>query len=168
MARAYVGLGANLGEPATQIESAMAQLAAAPGIHLVGRSRLYRSDPIGPAGQPDYCNAVCAIDTTLDPAALLQLLHTIEDVAGRERGAQRWVARTLDLDLLTIEGLASDTPELKLPHPQLARRAFVLVPLAEIAPGLEIPGLGPVEALLAAVDRRGLSPWPGSPVATAN
>jgi 2-amino-4-hydroxy-6-hydroxymethyldihydropteridine diphosphokinase len=158
--RAYIGLGANLGEPAAQIESALLQLAANPGVVLLARSRLYRSDPVGPAGQPDYCNAACVIETTRKPADLLVVLHAIEDAAGRERGAERWAARTLDLDLLHVEGVAIDTPSLRLPHPQLQRRAFVLIPLLEIAPQLEIPGLGRIETLAAGIDRSGLSDWP--------
>jgi 2-amino-4-hydroxy-6-hydroxymethyldihydropteridine diphosphokinase len=168
MARAYIGLGANLGEPAAQIESALGRLAATPDVCLVARSSLYRSDPIGPLGQPHYCNAVCAIETRLDPPSLLDVLHAIEDAAGRVRGAERWVARTLDLDLLTVDNLVCETPNLKLPHPQLARRAFVLVPLAEIAPRLEIPGLGQVDQLVARIDRGGLSMWPRPVTETAH
>lgn len=159
MARAYLGLGANLGNPAAQIEAAIDQLAATPGVIWIAGSSLYRSAPLGPPGQPDYCNAAGAVETTLDPEALLDRLQSIEAAAGRARGAERWTARTLDLDLLHVEGIALATPRLTLPHPELRHRAFVLVPLAEIAPDLEIPRLGRVGSLAAATDRSGLSPW---------
>lgn len=157
--RAYVGLGANLGDPAAQIEAALAAIAALPGVVLVRRSSLYRSAPLGPPGQPDYCNAVCAIDTSLEPPALLAALQSIESATGRVRGAERWSARTLDLDLLHVEGVAIDSPALSLPHPELHRRAFVVVPLAEIAPELRIPRHGSVAALTATIDRTGLANW---------
>jgi len=152
---AYIGLGANLGDPPAQLRAALEQLARTPGVRLQQVSRFYRSAPLGPAAQPDYCNAVCAVDTELDADALLDVLQGIEDAAGRVRG-ERWGARLLDLDLLWMDGIVSDTARLRLPHPQLHLRAFVLVPLAELAPQLQLPGLASVAQLAAATDRSGL------------
>ena len=159
VARAYLGLGANLGQPAEQLESAMLEIAALPGTRLIARSTLYRSHPVGPPGQPDYCNAVCCIETDLTPLALLDALQAIEDAAGRQRGTIRWAARLLDLDILHIEGQIIETPRLKLPHPQLTRRNWVLMPLAEISPSLDIPGVGPVDELAAELGSAGLRQW---------
>lgn len=159
MRRAYLGLGANLGEPAAQIEQALLRIAALPETRLAARSTFYRSEAIGPAGQPDYCNAACAIDTALAPLTLLDALQAIEHDAGRVRGGERWSARVLDLDILHIEGIALATPRLTLPHAELRRRNFVLLPLAEIAPTLMIPGLGIVVALAEGIGDGGLRPW---------
>ena len=142
--RAYVGLGANLGDARGTIETALAALAALPDTRLVARSALYRSAPVDAEG-PDFINAVAALDTQLDAATLLARLHAIEAGQGRER-PYRNAPRTLDLDLLLWGDLECDTPSLTLPHPRLHRRAFVLEPLAELAPDLHIPGLGPLAA----------------------
>ena len=154
--RAYIALGANLGDPPAQLQAALRSLRSAPALDVVAVSPFYRTPPLGPPGQPDYCNAVCVIDTVLEPEALLDLLQGIENAAGRKRDGERWGPRLLDLDLLHMEGRVSQTPRLTLPHPELQRRAFVLVPLAEIAPDLLIPGLGKVRDLVAAVDRSGV------------
>lgn len=159
MINAYVGLGANLDDPAAQLRAAIQAIAGLPGTRLLATSSLYRSAPMGPPDQPDYCNAVCQVETRLAPAAMLDALLLIERQAGRERGADRWGPRRLDLDLLHVEGVQLDQPGLRLPHPGLAQRNFVLLPLAEIAPGLTIPGLGRVEALALAADRAGLALW---------
>ncbi|HEU0198516.1 MAG TPA: 2-amino-4-hydroxy-6-hydroxymethyldihydropteridine diphosphokinase [Nevskiaceae bacterium] len=156
--RAWVGLGANLGSPARQIATAVAALATTPHIRMLRRSRYWRSKAIGPQPQPDYCNGACAIETTLRPEALLNILLDLEDAAGRTR-TQRWGPRVLDLDLWHMEGVQRNTTRLTLPHPQIARRPFVLVPLAEIAPDLVIPGVGVVAELAAACDRSELSHW---------
>jgi len=155
---AYIGLGANLGDPVRQLDAALAALESAAGVRLLRCSRYWRSRAIGPQPQADYCNAVCAVDTTLMPEALLSALLDIEDAAGRTR-EQRWGPRVLDLDLLHVEGAHRATTRLTLPHPQLARRAFVLVPLAEVAPQLDIPGVGRIADLAAICDRRDLRPW---------
>jgi 2-amino-4-hydroxy-6-hydroxymethyldihydropteridine diphosphokinase len=147
--RAYVGLGANLGEARGQVEAAFLALAEVPGVHLVARSSLYRTAPID-AGGPDYVNAVAAVDTTLEPHALLKVLQAIETRFGRER-PYRNAPRTLDLDLLLDGDRRFSDPVLTLPHPRLQLRAFVLRPLAELAPDLVVPGLGPVAGLLPAV-----------------
>lgn len=147
--RAYVGLGANLGDARAQVEAAFDALAATPGVQGARRSSLYRSAPVD-AGGPDYVNAVAAIDTTLAPRDLLHALQAIELRFGRERPYPN-APRTLDLDLLLHGDTRLADPELTLPHPRLHLRAFVLQPLAELAPALVVPGLGPVAALLPAV-----------------
>lgn len=158
MARAYVALGANLGDPAAQIESAISRMSQLPQTRLLARSQLYRTAPLGPAGQPDYCNAVVALDTGLAPEPLLDALQRIETDLGRVRG-EHWGARHLDLDLLLHGDTRCASSRLSLPHPQLAHRRFVLQPLAEITPGLELPGHGAIEARLAALPPWEVQPW---------
>ena len=136
--RAYVGLGANLDNPRQQVTSAFAELAAIPGSRLTARSALYRSAPMGPPGQPDYINAVAALDTGLSPLALLERLQAIEALHGRRRGV-RWGPRTLDLDLLLYGDCCCNNRQLVVPHPGLTQRSFVVVPLLEIAPALRLP-----------------------------
>lgn len=157
--RAWVGLGGNLGDPARQVGAALDALAALPKTRLEARSRLYGSRPMGPPDQPDYVNAVARLRTALAPHALLDALQAIEQRAGRQRGATRWGPRTLDLDLLLYGDACRADERLTLPHPGIAERPFVLVPLAELDPGLSIPGLDdPVATLARRVDRTGL--WP--------
>jgi 2-amino-4-hydroxy-6-hydroxymethyldihydropteridine diphosphokinase len=132
MKRAYIGLGANLGEAAAQVEAAIDALAAEPGCRLVARSSLYRSAPVDATG-PDFINAVVAVRTGLTAEAFLAELHLLEEQAGRERPFPN-APRTLDLDLLMHGNAIKDTPALSLPHPRMRDRAFVLKPLAEIAP----------------------------------
>ncbi len=158
MAEAFIGLGANLGNPAAQLQAAVTALAALPGTQLLRVSRSYRSSAIGPAGQPDYCNAVAAVESELTPLALLDALLAIEDAAGRVRG-ERWGARVLDLDLLLHGQTVCSSERLTLPHPELAFRDFVLWPLTEIAPDVHIPLLGPARQLLAALPTPALSEW---------
>jgi len=146
---AYVGVGANLDRPREQVERGIAALGALPETRLVARSGLYASAPVDAPG-PDYVNAVVELRTTLDAASLLQALHAIEARFGRARPTRN-APRTLDLDLLLYGDLRSDDPALRLPHPRLHQRAFVLRPLLEIAPGLEVDGLGPLAACLDAV-----------------
>lgn len=139
--RAYIGLGSNLGEPARQIQYAIYALAVLPLSKLVSRSSLYRSPALtlpGSAPQPDYLNAVAALDTALDPQALLAALFQIEFAQGRVR-EQRWGARTLDLDLLLYGSLQWQSATLTLPHYALCERPFVVIPLLEIAPDLTLP-----------------------------
>jgi 2-amino-4-hydroxy-6-hydroxymethyldihydropteridine diphosphokinase len=145
---AYVGLGSNLDEPAAQVRRALAALEALPQTRLVTRSSLYRSPPMGPPDQPDYVNAVAALLTALPAAELLAALQSIEGAQGRRRDGPRWGPRTLDLDLLLYGELAVNSDTLVLPHPGLAERPFVLVPLLEVAPGLRMAG-GPSVAQLA-------------------
>ncbi|WP_293367709.1 2-amino-4-hydroxy-6-hydroxymethyldihydropteridine diphosphokinase [Nevskia sp.] len=159
MFQAWLGLGANLGDPVAQLERAFAQIAALPETRLIARSSLYRSDPVGPAGQPDYCNAVCQLETALSPEALLDAVLAIEVDNGRVRDGIRWAARLLDIDLLHVDGIIRDTKHLSLPHPHLHERNWVAVPLAEIAPQLVIPGIGAISALAERLGRAGLRRW---------
>lgn len=156
---AYVGLGANLGDPPAQLRYALSAIAGLPGTRLDAVSGFYRSAPMGPADQPEYCNAVCRLETALAPRNLLDALIDIERAVGRTRGRERWGPRRLDLDLLHVEGIALDEPGLHLPHPGLAQRNFVLVPLAELAPDLAIPGLGRIADCARLIGREGLARW---------
>ena len=139
MERVYIGLGSNLATPLEQLRSALAALAALPQTQLVAQSSFYASDPLGPADQPRYVNAVAALDTELSPLALLDALQTIELEQGRTRKAERWGPRTLDLDILLFGERQLDEPRLTVPHYHMHARAFVLYPLAEIAPDLQLP-----------------------------
>ncbi len=154
--RAHVGLGANLGGPAARLRWALDRLAELAEVEA--RSALYRSAPMGPQDQPDFCNAVCILRTKLGPAALMRALLNIETATGRVR-QQKWGARTLDLDLLHVDGIAMQSADLCLPHPGIGLRNFVLVPWAEIAPTLIVPGLGCIGELAAAAGREGLRAW---------
>lgn len=145
-ARAWVALGANLGDARRALVDALAALAALPGTRVVAVSSLYRSAPVDAAG-PEFLNAVAALDTTLAPAGLLAAMHAIEHAAGRER-PYRNAPRLLDLDLLLHGDTLSDSPALTLPHPRMHLRAFVMAPLAELAPTLSVPGHGRVDMLL--------------------
>ncbi len=144
---AYVGLGSNLQSPRDQVTQALDELARLPACQLIAASSLYRSAPLGPA-QPDYINAVAALQTELAPLALLRQLQALEQQHGRVR-LERWGPRTLDLDLLLYDDLEMATEVLTLPHPEMARRNFVLVPLAEIAPGLRMADNRPLTAWVA-------------------
>lgn len=150
--RAYVGLGANIGDPARQVAVAAARLAQWPGVTRWRCSRLYRTPPWGMVAQRDFVNAVAEIEYAGSPRSLLDGLLAVEREAGRVRGDDRWGPRKLDLDLLVFGDERIDEPGLSLPHPRIAERAFVLVPLAELAPALHVPGAGRADALLAAVD----------------
>ena len=146
---AYVGLGANLGDAAAAIAGATLALDRLASTRVVRSSALYRSAALGAEG-PDYLNAVAELNTTLAPDVLLAELLRIESRQGRER-SYRNAPRTLDLDLLLYADLQLESAALTLPHPRLHERAFVLLPLAEIAPALVIPGRGPVSDLLPGV-----------------
>lgn len=150
MIQAYVGLGSNLNDPARQVKSALAALNGIPETRCVRHSSLYRSTPLGRADQPDYINAVAMLDTRLSVRQLLTELQAMERIHGRVRGAEQWGPRTLDLDLLLYGDMQLESEELTVPHPRLAERSFVLYPLCEIAPDLEIYGLGGVQQLMAA------------------
>ncbi len=154
MARAFVGVGANLGDPAAQVRAAIAALAALPGTRLVAASSLYRTSPVGYADQPDFVNAAALLETTLAPRALLAALQAIEARSGRTRSFQD-APRVLDLDLLLYGGEVIDEPDLAVPHPRLHDRAFALAPVVEIDPAVVIPGRGPARDWLArCTDRR--------------
>ena len=147
MTRAFVGIGSNLEEPVKQVGEAFEELDRLPGTRVLERSSLYRSAPLGYAGQPDFVNAVAGLDTGMSAEALLSALLDIEARHGRRRSFAN-APRTLDLDLLLYGNSVFDSKTLKLPHPRMHERAFVLRPLLEIAPGIEIPGLGSADALL--------------------
>ncbi len=134
MERVYIGLGSNLADPQQQLRGALQALAELPGSRLAAVSSLYASDPLGPADQPRYVNAVAALETDLEPLALLDALQRIELAQGRERKAERWGPRTLDLDILLFGERLIDQPRLQVPHYHMQARPFVLYPLAEIAP----------------------------------
>ena len=144
---AWVGLGANLGDAIATLQQALAELAAAPGIADLAPSPFYRSAPVDAQG-PVFVNAVARLRTTLDPISLLDLLQAIEQQHGRER-PYRNAPRTLDMDLLLVDGVSMDTPRLTLPHPRLHQRAFVLRPLQDLDPDLSLQQ-GSFDALLAA------------------
>ena len=147
--RVFVGLGANLGDAGATLQQALLQLAALPGTRRLATSSLYRSAPVDAAG-PDFINAVAELSTTLEPLPLLRALQAIEQQHGRQR-LYRNAPRTLDLDLLLYGQRVVDVADLTVPHPRLQRRAFVLLPLLELAPDLLHPDLGPLHAQLASV-----------------
>ena len=144
---AYVGLGSNLQGPAGQIENAFDMLAALPQTRLIARSSLYRSAPFGGVEQPDFVNAAAALLTRLTAKQLLAELQQIETRRGRERGDIRWGPRVLDLDLLVYGNEIIQDTDLVVPHPGIAERNFVLLPLWEVAPGLVIAGLGRIDRI---------------------
>ncbi len=154
MVAAYVALGSNLDDPRAQVERGFEALATLPRTRLLVRSRLYRTPPWGVREQPDFVNAAARLETALPPRALLDALLAIETRAGRSRGVPNG-PRILDLDLLAYADEVLDTPGLVIPHPRLHERAFVLLPLADIAPDLEVPGQGRVADLLERTDTRG-------------
>lgn len=157
MTRAFVALGGNQGETRAILHQALDALGALPHTHLLAQSRFYRTPPWGLREQPSFLNAAAELETALAPHELLDALLAIERAAGRVREGERWGPRTLDLDLLHMEGVALHDERLALPHPRIGERAFVLLPLAELAPGLELPGQGRVDALLAVADTTGCS-----------
>ena len=140
---AYIGLGSNLDQPLAHIKQAAEALRQIPRTQLLVLSPLYQSKAIGPGEQPDYVNAAAALETQLSPLELLHQLQTIENEQGRKRGPVRWVARTLDLDLLLFDNITLDTEELIIPHPRMTERNFVLFPLRDLAlqlsPTLSLP-----------------------------
>jgi 2-amino-4-hydroxy-6-hydroxymethyldihydropteridine diphosphokinase len=150
---AFVGIGSNLGEPESQIGSALELLAAEDGIELLAVSTLRETEPVGYLDQPNFLNGAARLETELSARELLQRLLAIEARLGRVRGeGPRFGPRTIDLDLLVYGYETIDEPGLTVPHPRLAERRFALEPLAELDPDLEIPGLGPVQALLAELE----------------
>ncbi|WP_280554304.1 2-amino-4-hydroxy-6-hydroxymethyldihydropteridine diphosphokinase [Halomonas sp. 25-S5] len=153
---AWIGLGSNLDVPRAHVERALGELDRLPLTRRIAASRLYASAPLGPADQPDYINAVALLATRLSPLALLDQLQALEQRHGRVR-RRRWGPRTLDLDLLLFDDQRVTLPRLTLPHPEMARRAFVLVPLAELAPSLVFDGQ-PLAKLAAGLDTRNLRP----------
>lgn len=149
MTIAYIGLGSNLENPVNQIITALEELDQVPESEVLAKSSFYLSKPLGPQNQPDYINSAAMLDTSLPAYRLLDHLLRIEKNHGRNRGVDRWQARTLDLDLLIYGREQIDENDLVVPHPEISNRNFVLVPLSEITPDLEIPGKGRIEVLLA-------------------
>lgn len=153
----FIALGANLQNPAQQLHDALIAIQGHPDLDLKRQSSLYGSDPMGPADQPAYINAVCMVLTCLSPLALLDTLQAMESAQGRVRDGQRWGPRTLDLDLLLYADHLVDHPRLCVPHPGITQRSFVLLPLLEIAPEISLPGLGLASDYQATVPMLGLS-----------
>jgi 2-amino-4-hydroxy-6-hydroxymethyldihydropteridine diphosphokinase len=146
--RAFIGLGSNLGDRAVNLRNAIRAFEATPGIEVKQVSSMYETEPVGGPQQSDYLNAVIEIETLLGHRALFDACMTIEHALGRERGSEeRWGPRAIDLDLLSMGDLVVSDPDLEIPHPRLAERAFVLVPWSEIAPYVTVPGLGRVHDL---------------------
>jgi len=161
-----IGLGSNLDDPETQVRQALCELNRLPHSALRVHSQLYRTPPlVGPGvpdGQPDYCNAVALMDTALPPEALLDALQALEQQHGRQQCEVRWGPRPLDLDILFYGNEQWNNPRLQLPHPNLAQREFVLVPLAECDGDIELPGQGKVRELLVQCPSMGITLWPST------
>lgn len=165
MTEAWIGLGANLGERAAALDAALDAIDRRENTRVRAVSRYYFTPPWGDTQQPEFLNAVACVHTTLTAGALLDEMHRIEGQLGRERTDRRWGPRLIDLDLLVFGEARIDRPELTVPHPRIRERAFVLVPLLELAPELSIPGVGRVDALLARLDDNavsGIRPGPDS------
>ena len=145
---AYIGLGSNLDHPEQQIRAAMSALKQHPHLTWVAGSDLYQTPPMGPADQPDYINAVACVRSELSAEGLLDLLQSLENAQGRTRNGVRWGPRTLDLDLLLYGDQVIDTTRLRVPHPGIGARNFVLYPMREISPEIIIPGLGPIDTVI--------------------
>jgi len=156
MTRVHVALGANLGEPVRTVRAALEDLDRLPACRLLRASSLYVTPPLGPPGQPDYINAVAELDCGLEAHVLLDELQAIEARYGRLRGGERWIARTLDLDILVFGDREIRDDRLTVPHAHLSERAFFLLPLAELAFTLAVPGHGLVAELLQGVSLAGI------------
>jgi 2-amino-4-hydroxy-6-hydroxymethyldihydropteridine diphosphokinase len=152
---AYIGLGGNLDNPRDQVERAFVELDQIPHTRLIAQSPLYRSAPVGPGKQPDYVNAAALLETNLSPLELLDALQAIEQAHQRVR-IERWGPRTLDLDILLIDQQTIASERLTVPHPYLTLRNFVLYPLADIAPDLELPDGTRLRQLIEGCARDGL------------
>jgi 2-amino-4-hydroxy-6-hydroxymethyldihydropteridine diphosphokinase len=153
--KAYIGLGSNLGERESMIRQALEALSSLPGTELLRASSLYDTEPVGEVDQPNFLNAVAEVETELPPQQLLWNLQLIEKRLGRER-TRRWGPRVIDLDLLLYADEVIEEPSLRVPHPELARRAFVLVPLVELEPQLVHPVTG--ETMLSHLSKLGTRP----------
>lgn len=153
--RAWIGLGGNLADSPRVLHTSLAELGEVPGCRLLRHSSFYRTTPWGMQDQPDFINAVAELATGLSAVALLRQLLAIERRHGRQRSGPRWGPRLIDLDLLTYGECEINLDGLQVPHPRMAERAFVLLPLAELAPQLEIPGQGRVIEMLKALDDSG-------------
>jgi len=146
--RVYIGIGSNLNDPIAQVLEAVEELEMIPDTILAERSSLYSGKPMGPGDQPDYVNAVVAMDTLLSAAELHEALIRIEDLQGRTREGDKWGPRIIDLDLLLYGNHSIDTATLTVPHPGMHERDFVIIPLEEVAGNLKIPGRGHLYSLI--------------------
>lgn len=159
MITAYIAVGSNLADPVSQAKKAIETLKTLPESEFIKASELYSSTPMGPQNQPDYINAVVAIKTNLTPLQLLDCTQAIEQEQGRVRKDERWGPRTLDLDILLYGNEVINSERLTIPHYGMKEREFVLYPLAEIAPSLQLPDGAEVSSLLKQVERNGLNIW---------
>jgi 2-amino-4-hydroxy-6-hydroxymethyldihydropteridine diphosphokinase len=159
MIRVYIALGSNLAKPVDQVNCALEALAHMPRTKLVVCSAFYRSKPLGPQNQPDFLNAVVALDTELPPEELLDCTQAIEQNQGRVRKLERWGPRTLDLDMLLYGDRLIHTERLTVPHYDMKNREFMLYPLAEIAPEVVFPDGESLQTLLTRVPLNGLERW---------
>ena len=159
MTRVYLALGSNLADPLHQIDAALSALDALPDTQRVATSAFYRTPPYGPPDQPDYLNAAVALDTALSAEALLDQTQRIEQEHGRVRKAERWGPRTLDIDIMLFGTASLNSDRLTVPHYDLLNRAFMLVPLLEIAPDLSLPDGRSLKLILAKLDRSSIRPW---------
>ncbi|MFE2477312.1 2-amino-4-hydroxy-6-hydroxymethyldihydropteridine diphosphokinase [Streptomyces sp. NPDC059389] len=158
---AVIALGANLGNRLETLQGAVDALGDTPGLRVKAVSPVYETEPWGvePGSQPSYLNAVVALKTTLPPSSLLERGHAIEEAFDRVR-EERWGPRTIDVDIVSYADVVSDDPVLTLPHPRAHQRAFVLAPWNDVDPEAQIPGRGPVAALLAGIGLAGVTPRP--------
>ncbi|ELY2672020.1 2-amino-4-hydroxy-6-hydroxymethyldihydropteridine diphosphokinase [Cronobacter sakazakii] len=159
MTLAFIALGSNLAEPLTQVNNALAALARIPGSRVVATSSFYRTPPLGPQDQPDYLNAAVALETTLSAEALLDNTQRIELEQGRVRKAERWGPRTLDLDIMLFGDATINTERLIVPHYDMKNRAFMLLPLSEIAPALRFPDGERLADVLERLDCSAIHHW---------
>lgn len=159
MTVAYIAIGSNLASPLDQVNAAIAALAAIPQSQLLAQSAFYRTPPLGPQDQPDYLNAAVALNTALAPEGLLDHTQRIELEQGRVRKAERWGPRTLDLDIMLFGDEVINTPRLTVPHYDMKNRAFMLLPLNEIAPGLRFADGALLADVLATLDQSGIRRW---------
>lgn len=155
MIEAFIGIGSNLGEPAAQVRKAVQALDQPPALRCTGCSLLYETDPVGYLDQPRFINAVARVQTTLSPLELLERLRAIEAAQGRQRSIPSG-PRTVDLDLLLYGDQVVNQASLVVPHPRMQDRAFVLLPLLELAPAIRIPGIGPAADCLTAISTQGV------------
>jgi 2-amino-4-hydroxy-6-hydroxymethyldihydropteridine diphosphokinase len=160
-ARVVLSVGANLGDRLGTLQGCVQVIAGLPDTDVLAISPVYETAPVGGPPQPEYLNAVLLIQTGLPPRDLLDKLHGVEAGFGRVR-AERFGPRTLDIDIISYDGQVSDDPVLTLPHPRAHERVFVLLPWSDLDPEAELPGRGPVAALLAGLDRAGVRPVPGA------
>ncbi|EJC1154599.1 2-amino-4-hydroxy-6-hydroxymethyldihydropteridine diphosphokinase [Cronobacter sakazakii] len=159
MTLAFIALGSNLAEPLSQVNNALAALARIPGSRVVATSSFYRTPPLGPQDQPDYLNAAVALETTLSAEALLDNTQRIELEQGRVRKAERWGPRTLDLDIMLFGDATINTERLIVPHYDMKNRAFMLLPLSEIAPALRFPDGERLADVLERLDCSAIHHW---------